>query len=84
MGLLVIGTTTGGSGELLVHERTGLVFEAGNPESLAAQFRRALNNPGLAEELAQAGQEQVKKHFNIERTVKDIEKYLRDLVKGQE
>ena len=24
MGLLVIGTTTGGTGELLVHERTGL------------------------------------------------------------
>jgi glycosyltransferase involved in cell wall biosynthesis len=76
MGLLVIGTTTGGSGELLVHERTGLVFEADNPKSLAAQFRRALDNPGLAEELAQAGQGQVKKHFNIERTVEEIEAYL--------
>ncbi|RME48100.1 MAG: glycosyltransferase family 1 protein [Caldilineae bacterium] len=75
-GLLVIGTTTGGSGELLSHRQTGLVFEAGNPRSLAEQLRYALEHPAVAAELAQAGRREVVENFNIERTVRRIEAYL--------
>jgi glycosyltransferase involved in cell wall biosynthesis len=81
MGLLVIGTTTGGSGELLVHERTGLVFEPGNPESLAVQLVRAVNEPQLVAQLAENGRQEVKQNFDIQRTVEQIERYLLDLVK---
>ena len=80
MGLLVIGTNTGGSAELLVHERTGLAFEPGNPESLAAQLSRALNEPDLAARLAEAGQQAVIKNFDIQRTISQIEHYLLNLV----
>jgi len=79
MGLLVIGTITGGSGELLVHEKTGLVFEAGNPQSLAAQLCRVLDEPQLVKKLAEAGQQEVIKNFNIQRTINRIEQYLLDL-----
>jgi len=79
MGLLVIGTTTGGSGELLIHEKTGLVFEAGNPQSLATQLCRVLDDAQLVEELAKAGQQEVIENFNIERTIDRIEQYLLDL-----
>ena len=81
MGLLVIGTITGGSGELLMHERTGLVFEAGNPESLAEQFRRALNEPELVEQMAQAGQQEVMERFTIQRTIEQVESFLEPLAK---
>ena len=79
IGLLVIGTTTGGSGELLVHEKTGLAFEAGNPTSLSQQLQRALREPVLAARLASAGQAVVKTEFNIQRTINQIEAYLLDL-----
>jgi len=76
MGLLVIGTTTGGSGELLAHEETGLVFEAGDPHSLANQLERVLQNPAEAAGWARAGQRAVQEHFDIRRTVEQVEKYL--------
>lgn len=76
MGLLVIGTTTGGSGELLVHEETGLVFEAGEARSLAVQLRRIIEEPILAARLAASGQTRVRDAFRIDQTVSKIEAYL--------
>lgn len=80
MGLLVIGTTTGGSGELLVHEQTGLVFEAANAHSLAQQLHRVLNEPGQAKQLARAGRVRVRNEFSIELTIDRIEAYLQSLL----
>lgn len=80
MRLLVIGTTTGGSGELLVHEKTGLVFEPGNPESLVSQLSRALHEPDLAARLAAAGRREVRANFDIRHTVRKIESYLRGVM----
>ena len=82
MGLLVIGTTTGGSGELLDHGRTGLAFEAGVPDSLASQLLRALSEPDLATRLAEAGKQTVIQHFDIQHTIEKTEKYLLGLVAG--
>lgn len=80
--LLVIGTVTGGSGELLVHDQTGFVFNAGDAQSLAKQIDRAARNRELVEKLRKAGRREIERHFNIERTVLEIEKYLMDLVPG--
>lgn len=76
MGLLVIGTTTGGSGELLQHDRNGLVFPAADAQSLATQIARAGNTPGLGARLARQGQEDVRANFDIRLTVERIEDYL--------
>ncbi len=81
MGLLVIGTTTGGSGELLVHQKTGLVFEAGNPQSLAMQLSWAMKEPELIAGLVQAGRREIEKNFNIQGTVERVEDYLLCLLK---
>jgi glycogen(starch) synthase len=80
MGVLVVGTTTGGSGELLVHEETGLVFEPRNPESLAAQLVRAMQEPPLVATLAESGRRAVVRAFDIQRTVENVECYLTGLV----
>jgi glycogen synthase len=76
MGLLVIGTTTGGSGELLQHERNGLVFPAADAQSLATQIARACNTPELGAKLVRQGQEDVRTNFDIQLTVRRIEDYL--------
>lgn len=83
MGLLVIGTTTGGSGELLEHERTGLVFDAGDPQSLARQLERAIGDPALAARLAAAGRARVRESFSIEQTIGKIEAYLSERVRDR-
>lgn len=80
MGLLVIGTITGGSGELLAHEETGLVFEAGNMQSLAQQLARTISEPDFAVRLAIAGQTRVRTSFRIDQTVSKVEAYLQSLV----
>ncbi|MCA9926162.1 MAG: glycosyltransferase family 4 protein, partial [Anaerolineales bacterium] len=83
MGALMIGTTTGGSGELLVHNETGLVFEAGNPQSLADQFECVLDYPDQVVQLAEAGYQAILEHFNIDRMVLEVESYLRNILSQQ-
>ncbi len=83
MGLLAIGTTTGGSGELLVHEETGLAFAAGDPASLAQQLVRVVEEPALAARLAAAGQARVRGEFRIDQTIGKIETYLQGVVEAR-
>ena len=80
MGLLVIGTTTGGSGELLVHEKTGLVFEPGDSQSLANQILRAIQSPLEMRQIKNAGQQAVIDNFDINHTINQIDQYLTSLV----
>ncbi len=79
-GLLVIGTATGGSGELLAHEQTGLVFEAGDARSLAVQIKRFVEEPTLAAQLAAAGQIRVREAFRIDQTISKIEAHLQTVL----
>ena len=82
MGLLVIGTTTGGSGELLVDGDTGLVFEPGDAGSLARQLGRAVADPDLCRRLADRGYEVVRACFDIKGTVAGVERYLVQTIQG--
>ncbi len=80
MGLLVIGTIAGGSGELLEHGKTGLVFTTGDAKSLAQQLVRVITKPNLARQLAQAGRKTVQAEFNIKKTTDKIEQYLQEVL----
>jgi len=82
LGLLVIGTTTGGSGELLVDGETGLVFEPGDAGSLARAISRATADPARMEQLARAGRDAVRRRFTIERTVDGVERHLARLLEA--
>ncbi len=76
MGLLVIGTLTGGSGELLRDEQNGLVFPPADAQALATQVARAATTPGLRVRLASQGQQDIRAQFDIRMTVAKIENYL--------
>jgi glycogen synthase len=78
-GLVVVGTTTGGTGEILAENKTGLTFSAGDAEQLAAQIRRLVNEPGLRESLAKAGQRCVLQNFTLTQMVAQIEVVLFEL-----
>lgn len=84
MGLLVIGTNTGGSGELLVDGETGLVFDPGDADGLAEQFFRAVDDPALCDRLARNAYHMIRERFGIDRTIGKVEQYLAQLAEGAE
>jgi glycosyltransferase involved in cell wall biosynthesis len=78
-GLVVIGTQTGGTNEILKNDVTGLSFAAGDALGLSAQIDRLLNNPALGERLARNGRQWVEARFSFVRMVDEIETLLGDI-----
>jgi glycogen synthase len=80
-GLPVIGTTTGGSAELLRHEENALTYEAGDFNDLAGQIRRLALSPVLASRLSATGQAEVRARYPLPVIVDQIERYLAETLK---
>ncbi|MCP5119766.1 MAG: glycosyltransferase family 4 protein, partial [bacterium] len=72
----------GGNTELVEHRRTGLVFEAGNPEDLAGQLRALIEAPGLRQGLAEAGSAFVRSGFSLESSVRRMEQIYMDFFRN--
>lgn len=75
-GLAVIGTTTGGTGEILVEGETGLTYPAGDPVQLAAQIRRLASDPALRRRLGESGCRIVRQYYTLGRMVEELEAEL--------
>lgn len=75
-GLAVIGTTTGGSCEILFDGETGLAFDAEDSAGLAQQIIRLRRTPNLHAKLAENGRRLVTRTFNLERMIIEIEEHL--------
>lgn len=79
-GLVVVGTPTGGTAEILIHEETGLVFPAGDAIALASAIERLMDDPLLAQRLAENGRMAVQKNFTRARMVDRFEAFLQDVI----
>jgi glycosyltransferase involved in cell wall biosynthesis len=75
-GLLVVGTTTGGSREILKEGETGFTFAPDNPNDLAEQLVRIVNAPDLCARVARTGHHTVLDHFTLDRMAAEIDAYL--------
>jgi glycosyltransferase involved in cell wall biosynthesis len=62
-------TSVGGNGEIVRHEREGLLFPRRDVAGCAAAFRRLFREPGLAARLGAAGRLRVLEKYRLERTV---------------
>jgi glycosyltransferase involved in cell wall biosynthesis len=49
------------------HEETGLTVPPRDPEALAAAINRLLDNPGLRQDLGQAGRERARQEFSLDK-----------------
>jgi glycogen synthase len=76
-GLVVVGTTTGGTRELLLEGETGLTFPPEDEQALAAQLLRLAQDPALRKQLACKGHQLVQEKFTLSRMVDEIEAYLK-------
>ena len=77
-GLVVVGTTTGGTKEILKDGETGLTFTPEDADGLADQVTRLISDPDLCCRLAEAGRQTVLENFTLDKMVNDIEAYLTD------
>jgi glycogen synthase len=75
-GLVVVGTTTGGTKEILKDDETGLTFAPEDADCLVEQVARLLIDPDLRCRLAEAGRQTVLENFTLDKMVKEIETYL--------
>ena len=75
-GLPVIGSTVGGSGELLCHGENALTYPPGDPEQLASRIVELLISPALRCQMAQAAQEAALTRFNEAAVIDQIENFL--------
>ena len=81
-GLVVVGTTTGGTREILSNGETGLTFAPEDAEGLADQLAWLIDNPEVGYRLAKAGRQSVLENFTLDRMVQQIEDYLLDCFAG--
>jgi glycogen synthase len=78
-GLVVIGTTTGGTAEILRHEQNGLTFAAGSALELAHQINHLASDPSLQQKLQSAGRQCVADSFTFKRMIDQLETALKDI-----
>ncbi len=75
-GMAVVGTTTGGSGELFRDRETAMVFEAGNAEACADAIRQLCADRDLFETIRRNAGREVAAHHTLYGMVDAIEKSL--------
>lgn len=82
-GLAVIGTLTGGTGELLQDGVNGLACKAEDSADLARQLGRLLEDPQMRHRIASRGQEMVLAEYSLERMVERVEDLLERAISEQ-
>jgi glycosyltransferase involved in cell wall biosynthesis len=73
-GLTVVSSGTGGIKEIVEHDKSGLVFKSKDYESLAQELLSLTQDKERWRRLAIAGQKRAMKHFDIEKSVDDLER----------
>ena len=65
---LIIASNIGGSNETVINEKTGLLFESGDPKSLSKKIMQALTmNESLLKTMGIEGRKNIIKKFNVEK-----------------
>jgi glycosyltransferase involved in cell wall biosynthesis len=78
-GKAVIGTSIGGTTEMIVHGETGLLVPPNDVDALAKAMQRLIDDVELRDQLGQAAQEQAKQ-FTAAANVPRFEQLYRQLI----
>lgn len=82
-GLPVVATAVGGTPEVVLHERTGLLVPPRRPDLLAQAITRLLRSPRRREEMGQAGQARVVARFGIQAMVEAYQRLYEELARAK-
>jgi len=79
-GVPVVATDVDGTPEVVEHERTGLLIQAGRPDQAAAAVRRMFDEPDLRRGCVERAREKLDRAFEIRQMVRDLDALYRDLL----
>lgn len=79
-GLLVIGTNTGATPEIIENEKTGILYEQGNEYSLAEKIEKVYNNREHYMKIVEQGYKFSQVNYTPEKNVKEIYKIMKETV----
>lgn len=79
-GLPVVATSVGGTPELIVNSKTGLLVPRADPTSLAGAISVLLEKPEMRERMGQAGRRRVQLHFSVSKMVDKTEQLYEQLL----
>jgi glycosyltransferase involved in cell wall biosynthesis len=80
MGLPVVATAAGGTGEVVVDGVTGLLTPPGDPAALGAAMRRLLEEMALRKRLVNGARRHLEEQFSLTRAVDQVEALLRSVI----
>lgn len=80
----IVAPDHGGAVEMIEHERTGLLFSAGNAQSLAAAIQRLHADRGLGDRLGTAARAQALRTFSIAEHVRQVETVYERLLSSKQ
>jgi len=72
MALPVIATRVGGVAELVEHEQSGLLVDAGSVDGLAEALSRLARDPTLRIQLGEAGRKKVLAEFSVQQSGEEL------------
>ena len=75
-GCCVIATDVGASGDLITHEKTGLIIPPDDASALANALQWAIENPKQRDAIAEAAKTSADARFDVERMVNEIHNLL--------
>lgn len=81
MGRPLVAPNHGGAAEMAEHDTNALLFEPGNPDSLAEMIRRLHDDPALGRRLGEAAREKALRTFDVHTHVAEVEKVYDLLLK---
>lgn len=81
LGVPVIATNASGNPDLIRDGVNGLLFEEGNPQQLAQQIERLLDDRTLHQKLAENGRHTALETFSVERTVERYEQAFAEIIR---
>lgn len=77
-GLPVVTTSAGGSPDVVVHERNGLVIEPGDTASLAEALGRLLANESMRRDMGERNAREARERYDIAIVARDLARILRE------
>jgi glycosyltransferase involved in cell wall biosynthesis len=79
LGKPVIATNSGGSKELVQHDKTGFIIRPSDVDDLTARILQLLDNREQAEKMGLSGKQRIENDFNIQRMVNTYVELYYDL-----
>jgi glycosyltransferase involved in cell wall biosynthesis len=71
----IVATRVGGTGEIVVHQQTGLLVEPLHPEAWPEELMRLIDEPRLRRAFGVRGRERIERNFSFDRRMRLEEQF---------